>query len=418
MPPLTTTLRDQAAEAIRRWGTPLYLTDLDAAAANLHAYRDAFPGALIAYAVKANPDPQLLRRLAAEGAGAEVVTAVELALARRAAIPAERIVMNGVGKRDEELHLALGAGALINAESLEELATLVALAADHPDARIGLRLNPALDAKTHPHLATGAASSKFGIPIANLPEALAALRAAGREPASIGAHIGSAVESVDAFAELASRLADVTAALPPTTRIDLGGGLATAEPAALAAAIRPHLPDPSRLILEPGRSLVADAGWLLTRVVRVQPRPSEGLTYLVADAGMTELIRPMLYGAVHPIALVAPGAAATRRPRSRRPRWPDLRGRRRARPRPGPVAQRGRAGAGRDRRHPGHRAGRCVRGGHGIGLQRTAASGGSRAGGRGAAPVAATRDPGRSRRARRLRVSGCGCTSRSGCPRP
>ena len=84
---------------------------------------DAFPGALIAYAVKANPDPQLLRRFAAEGAGAEVVTAVELALARRAGIPAERIVMNGVGKRDEELHLALGAGALINAESLEELGT-------------------------------------------------------------------------------------------------------------------------------------------------------------------------------------------------------------------------------------------------------------------------------------------------------
>ncbi len=418
MPALTRTLRDQAVEAIRRWGTPLYLTDLDAAAANLPAYRDAFPGALIAYAVKANPDPQLLRRLAAEGAGAEVVTAVELALARRATIPAERIVMNGVGKRDEELHLALGAGALINAESLEELATLLALAADHPDARIGLRLNPALDAKTHPHLATGAASSKFGIPIANLPEALAALRAAGREPASIGAHIGSAVESVDAFAELASRLADVTAALPPTTRIDLGGGLATAEPAALAAATRPHLPDPSRLILEPGRSLVADAGWLLTRVVRVQPRPSEGLTYLVADAGMTELIRPMLYGAVHPLALVETGA-----PLPADHGRVDL---------AGPICEAGDVLAhdlaqwlsadelaqGRYRRHPGHRAGRCVWGGDGIGLQRTTASGGSRAGGWGAAPVATTRDPGRSRRARRLRVSGCGCTSRSGFPRP
>ena len=152
------------ADAVARWGTPLYLTDLDAAAANLAAYRDAFPGALIAYAIKANPDPQLLRRFAAEGAGAEVVTAVELALARRAGIPADRIVMNGVGKRDEELHLALGAGVLINAESLEELGTLLRLAADHADARIGLRLNPALDARTHPHLATGAASSKFGIP--------------------------------------------------------------------------------------------------------------------------------------------------------------------------------------------------------------------------------------------------------------
>jgi diaminopimelate decarboxylase len=297
-----------AAEAVERWGTPLYLTDLDAAAANLAAYRAAFPGALIAYAVKANPDPQLLRRFAADGAGAEVVTAVELALARRAGVPAGRIVMNGVGKRDEELHLALGAGVLINAESVEELGSLLALAADHADARIGLRLNPALDTRTHPHLATGAASSKFGIAIADLPRALAAMRDAGREPASIGAHIGSAVGAVDAFAELASRLADASAALPPTTRIDLGGGLATADPRALADAVRPHLPDPSRFILEPGRSLVADAGWLLTRVVRVQPRPSEGLTYLVADAGMTELIRPMLYGAVHPVAVVSAGA--------------------------------------------------------------------------------------------------------------
>lgn len=303
-----------AREAVERWGTPLYLTDLDAAAVNLAAYHAAFPGALIAYAVKANPDPQLLRRFAAEDAGAEVVTDVELALARRAGIPAERIVMNGVGKRDEELHLALGSGVLINAESLDELGTLLSLAADHAEARIGLRLNPALDTRTHPHLATGAASAKFGIPIANLPEAVATMRAAGREPASIGAHIGSAVESLDAFAELASLLADAAAALPPATRIDLGGGLAAADPQALAQAVRPYLPDASRLILEPGRSLVADAGWLLTRVVRVQLRPSESLTYLVADAGMTELIRPMLYGAVHAVALVAPGATLPANP--------------------------------------------------------------------------------------------------------
>lgn len=296
------------AEAVTRWGTPLYVTDLDVAAANLRAYAAAFPGALIAYAVKANPDPHLLPRLVAEGAGCEVVTAVELALARRAGCPPQRIVMNGIGKRDEELHLALGAGVLINAESLNELHALLALARDHPGARIGLRLNPALDARTHPHLATGAASSKFGIPLTLLLEALAALTDAGRQPESIGAHIGSAVESVDAFGELASRLADAAAGLPGI-RINLGGGLAKADAPALAAAIRPHLAPAERLILEPGRSLVADSGWLVTRVVRVQPRPDDGLTYLVADAGMTELIRPMLYGAVHPVELVANGAA-------------------------------------------------------------------------------------------------------------
>ena len=132
-----------------------------------------FP-ALIAYAVKANPDPQLLRRLVADGAGCEVVTAVELAFARNAGCPGERIVMNGVGKRDEELHLALAAGALVNAESLDELARLVALAADHPTARIGLRLNPALDADTHPHLATGAAGASSRIALAIFPAALGA----------------------------------------------------------------------------------------------------------------------------------------------------------------------------------------------------------------------------------------------------
>lgn len=107
---------EMAADAAARWGTPLYLTDLDAAAARLATYQAVFPGALIAYAVKANADPQLLRRLVVDGAGCEVVTAVELALALRAGCPGERIVMNGVGKRDEELHLALAAGALVNAE--------------------------------------------------------------------------------------------------------------------------------------------------------------------------------------------------------------------------------------------------------------------------------------------------------------
>jgi diaminopimelate decarboxylase len=302
------------ADAAGRWGTPLYVTDLDRAAAHLADWRQAFPGALVAYAVKANSDPQLLRRLVADGAGCEVVTAVELALARRAGCPPDRIVMNGVGKRDEELQLAVEAGALVNAESLDELGALLSLRAkDAP--RVGLRINPGLDAQTHPHLATGAASSKFGIPLAQLPDALRMLRDARLPLESIGAHVGSALESVEPYSELARRLAEAAASaaafgLPPG-RADLGGGLFVADAAALEAladAAREHFPDPSRLILEPGRSLVADAGWLLTRVVRVQPRPAEGCTYLVADAGMTELIRPMLYGAIHPVALLAPGA--------------------------------------------------------------------------------------------------------------
>ena len=308
--------RARLAEAAERWGTPLYVTDLGLAAARLHAYADAFPSALVAYAVKANPDPQLLRRLVAEGAGAEVVTAVELALARRAGCPPERLVMNGAGKRDEEIHLALEAGALVNAESLDELAALLRIAAGHDAPRVGLRLNPGVDSETHAHLATGAAGSKFGIPLAALPHALRAMRDARQPLAGMGAHIGSAVESVEAYGTLAATLSEAAATasaagLPPE-RIDLGGGLAVADDAALTAlaqAVGEHLPDTARLILEPGRSLVADAGWLVTRVVRVQPRPEQGHAFLVADAGMTELIRPMLYGATHPVSMVAPGAA-------------------------------------------------------------------------------------------------------------
>ncbi|HEX9634979.1 MAG TPA: diaminopimelate decarboxylase, partial [Candidatus Limnocylindria bacterium] len=270
------------AEAATRWGTPLYVTDLDTAAERLADWQAAFPDSLIAYAVKANPDPQLLRRLVTDGAGCEVVSAVELALAHRAGCPPERIVMNGVGKRDEELHLALGAGVLINAESLDELDRLLALARDHADARIGLRLNPEIDAGAHEHLATGAADSKFGIPLDALPAALDRLDRAGIGLASLGAHIGSDISNALVFAALAIRLAEAAeaaldAGLDPG-RIDLGGGLANVDGpilTGLSDAVRAILPN-AALTWEPGRSIVADAGWLVTRVVRTQPRPAAG----------------------------------------------------------------------------------------------------------------------------------------------
>lgn len=263
------------------------------AAANLARVRGALPRALIAYAVKANHDPSLLRRLVADGAGCEVVTSVELALAVRAGCPPDRIVMNGVGKTDAGAAEALRLGALVNAESLDELGALLALRL--PDARIGLRLNPDIEAATHRHLATGAAASKFGIPLDGLDAALAMARDVGVRIASVGAHIGSDIDDPEPYRALAARLGalDVPA-------IDLGGGWASVELAATLA-------DRPGLIVEPGRSLVADAGWLLVHVVRMQPRDS--FAYLVADAGMSELLRPVLYGAEHPVSLVRAGAA-------------------------------------------------------------------------------------------------------------
>jgi len=291
--------RDLLVAAAERWGTPLYVTDLDAAAGAAWAWAEALPGALVAYAVKANPDPALLRRLAADGCGFEVVGPVELALALRAGADPERIVVNGVGQSKADLADALATGALVNAESLSALGAMVAAGGS---GRIGLRINPGLDAGTHPHLATGSADAKFGIARDELPEALERLRSAGIRLASIGAHIGSDITDLEPFERLATLLAGL-AGETAAERIDLGGGYA-GSPAAWAAAVGAHLPDPPRLIVEPGRSIVRDAGWLLTRVVRVQERG-----HLIADAGMTELLRPMLYGARHPVTVLRPGDA-------------------------------------------------------------------------------------------------------------
>lgn len=285
-------------EAADRWGTPLYVTDLDAAVANARAWQVALPAALVAYAVKANPDPALLRRLADEGFGFEVVGPVELSLARRAGASADRIVVNGVGAGDAHLADAITGGALVNAESLGALDALVRAGS----GRIGLRLNPSIDAVTHPHLATGAADSKFGIALDELPEAVQRLARAGRAPASIGAHIGSDIHDAAPFGRLAELLAGL-AAESEAERIDLGGGYAGPLDA-WVEAVTVHIPETERIVVEPGRSIVADAGWLLTRVARVQARG-----HLIADAGMTELVRPMLYGATHPVELLAPGAA-------------------------------------------------------------------------------------------------------------
>jgi diaminopimelate decarboxylase len=289
---------DALREAAERWGTPLYVTDVDAALRNARAWRTALSDALVAYAVKANPDPLLLRRLASDGFGLEVVGPVELALALRAGCPPERIVVNGVGQTNADLIEALRTGALVNAESV---GALNALLRSGVKGRIGLRVNPGLEAGAHPHLATGAADAKFGIGLDELPAALDRLRRSGGRLASIGAHVGSDITDAATYGRLAEMLAAL-ASDAGATQIDLGGGFA-GSPAAHAAAVRPHVPDTSRLIVEPGRSIVAAAGWLLTRVVRVQPRG-----HLIGDAGMTELLRPMLYGASHPVTLLSPGS--------------------------------------------------------------------------------------------------------------
>ena len=210
-------------------------------------------------------------------------------------------MVNGVGQTDADLADALASGALVNAESL---GALEALLRAPTRGRIGLRVNPALDAGTHPHLATGSADAKFGIALDELPAALGAARDGRRSrsartsapPSPMPSRTASWRPCSPRWQRRRERNGSTWAAASPAT------------PEALASAIRPHLPDAGRLIVEPGRSIVARAGWLLTRVVRVQARG-----HLVADAGMTELLRPMLYGARHPVTLLSPGAAVAER---------------------------------------------------------------------------------------------------------
>ena len=257
----------------------------------------------MAYAVKANPDPALLRRLAAEGFGFEVVGPVELALALRAGADPRRIVVNGVGQTDADLAAALESGALVNAESLGALDALLRSRrrADRDPGQPGHRRRHAsaprhrrggLEVRDRPRRAGRRATRAGWIAAApGVDRGAHRLRRRRRRGRSRG--------SRSCWPALAEEFG--------VERVDIGGGF-TGSPAELAAAVRPHLPDPARLIVEPGRSVVAEAGWLLTRVVRVQARG-----HLVADAGMTELIRPALYGAHHPVSVLRRGGSSADR---------------------------------------------------------------------------------------------------------
>lgn len=287
-------------EIASRAGTPCYVYSLTEARERLRAYRRAFPSALIAYAFKANPALSLARLLAGEGAGADVVSAGELRQALRASFPPERIVFNGNGKTAEELAEAAGADVLaINLDAPAELERLPS------GSSVAVRVNPSLDPRTHPHLATGALGSKFGLPA---EEALSLLRRAaeqGYRPVGFHVHAGSQVRDVAVLGQAAGLVAGLSRraldAGLSLTHINLGGGLAITysghdgpQPDDLAEALWPALADlPLVPILEPGRSLVGPAGALLTRVLHTKG------DFAVVDTGMHHLLRPVLYGAYH-----------------------------------------------------------------------------------------------------------------------
>jgi diaminopimelate decarboxylase len=298
------------------FGTPLYVYSAAFVERAYSAYASAFSGVphRICYAMKANASGALLRILARLGAGVDIVSGGELLAALRAGFPADRVVFAGVGKTDAELEAGLLHGiSHFNAESEEELDRLSTAALRRgTTARASLRVNPNIDARSHPYISTGLAESKFGVDIAVAPEVVRRARGKrGVELVGLQCHIGSQMLDLEQIAEAARELAGLSRQLlaegHPLRVLDLGGGLGidyersgAPDPEALAKIVRPALEGLDlELLVEPGRSLVAGAGVLLTRVLYV--KDSARHRFVIVDAGMNDLIRPSLYDAYHAI---------------------------------------------------------------------------------------------------------------------
>lgn len=299
-------------------GTPVYVYASATIERHYRVFAEAFAGldATICFAVKANGNIAVLRTLALAGAGADVVSGGELAAALAAGIPAGRIVFSGVGKTADELAAALAAGVMqINVESEPELELLdrVARSAGRT-APAAIRINPDIDALTHDKIATGRSENKFGIEWTAARRVYTrAARMPGLALTGVAVHIGSQLTETGPFRAAFRRLRDLVAMLRADghvlTSLDLGGGLAVPygneavsvpTPAEYALVVRETLGDLGcRLILEPGRLIVGNAGVLVTRVLFVKEGATR--TFVIVDAGMNDLMRPALYGAFHAV---------------------------------------------------------------------------------------------------------------------
>jgi diaminopimelate decarboxylase len=311
-------------------GTPFYCYSTATLTRHYEVFAGAFSDvqALICYAMKANSNQAVIKTLAGLGAGADVVSGGELARARAAGIPPEKIMFSGIGKTAAELASAVDEGILcVNVESEAELDLLSAIATGKGrTASISVRVNPDVDAKTHAKIATGKAENKFGIPISHARDVYA--RAAdlpGLKVTGVDMHIGSQIIELapfdDAFALLSDFVRTLRADGHAIGHIDLGGGLGIPyrednepppHPDAYAAIVKRATRDLGcRLIFEPGRLIVGNAGILVTRVIYL--KRGQAKAFVIVDAGMNDLIRPTLYEAHHDIRPVRePAPLATR----------------------------------------------------------------------------------------------------------
>ncbi|MGL4543228.1 MAG: diaminopimelate decarboxylase [Polymorphobacter sp.] len=320
---------DRLADAV---GTPFYCYSTATLERHYRVFVEALAPVesveppLVAFAVKSNPNLSVIATLARCGAGADVVSGGEMRRALAAGVPAARIVFSGVGKTRDEMAAALAADIYqFNVESEEELATLSAVAAALDRvATVALRINPGVDALTHAKISTGKDENKFGIPMARAEAAYAlAAQLPGLRAVGISAHIGSQLTQLaplaETFARLGELLARLRAAGHSVERVDLGGGLGIPyrrdEPAPptpaeygamVAAATRGWN---VRLMFEPGRMIVGNAGIMVTRVILTKTGAAKH--FVVVDAAMNDLLRPAFYGAWHDIRAVVPRPGST-----------------------------------------------------------------------------------------------------------
>ena len=306
-------------EIAQEYGTPAYVYSSAAVLDVFQGYQKGLEGIphLIAYAVKANGSLALMHLLAKQGGGADLTSVGEMHLGLKAGIPAERMVFSGVGKADFEIRGALEAGILMfNVESESELIAINRIAKTmHKTAPIAIRVNPDIDAQTHPKITTGLKENKFGLLWEQaLPLYLSAAKMENIEILGISAHIGSSLQKTSPLLDTLDRLLALHKELREkgitAKYIDIGGGLGIKykdeDPESSTEYAR-KLKDRfasshATLILEPGRSLVGNAGVLLTRVTYIKRTPVK--TFYVVDAGMNDLARPAIYGAHHSIVPV------------------------------------------------------------------------------------------------------------------
>jgi diaminopimelate decarboxylase len=313
------------AEAV---GTPFYCYSSATLERHYRVFAEAFADvpSLVCYAVKANSNQAVISTLAKLGAGADVVSGGELKRALAAGVPANKIMFSGIGKTAAELTMALDENILcVNVESEPELELLSAIAVSKGrTVNISVRVNPDVDAKTHAKISTGRAEDKFGIPISRARAVYAkAAKLPGLRVAGVDMHIGSQITELSPFGDAFALLSDFVRTLRADghtiSHVDLGGGLGIPyrddnepppDPSAYAEVVKRATRGlDCKLIFEPGRLIVGNAGILVTRVLYL--KRGEAKDFVIVDAAMNDLIRPTLYEAFHqiqPVTEPAPGA--------------------------------------------------------------------------------------------------------------